>query len=375
MITVRRHSFDGLDPKLRADMDAMRDGQSAYDNPFFDLDFAQIVASVRDDTQLLVAHDTAGLLGFWPVHVRPGKWARAIGCPFSDWHGPVMRAGDRSLAPQEFLHKAGLRGMTANGLQPQNLTAGCGGTISASSIAYAPAGGVAYREQMRSLHPKHFKNLRRAERMIERDFGAMDITIDDMSQEAFQWLMDTKREQYVRTGKHDVLAPTWVKGMMANLRTARHPRLRGRLSTLRLGGKIAAAEFDLLSDKVVHGWITAFDQDYAIHSPGHLLMLAVICNMEHTGQTICDVGAGNHTYKKYYESYQRPVEHAVLRTGQGLRPLAEGWRFIEQKSPHSLSNRMQAMRRRGDQIFGSELSPARRLRGLATAFKRTFQAF
>ena len=293
MVKVELFSFKELNDRLRAEMTALRDVQSVYDSPFFDLDFAELISRARADVRVAVAHDEKGLLGYWPLHVRPDKWARAIGGAFSDWHGPIMRADQHGFRPEDILRLVGLKGMTANGLRPPGLAANSGGEISACGMACTPDGGDAYRALMRSLHPKHFKNLRRAERLIERDFGAMEITIDDMSVDAFDWVMETKQAQYLRTGKHNVLGPAWTQDMMAALRTERFPRLRGRLSTLRLGGKLAAAEFDLLSDKIVHGWITVFDHEYANYSPGHLLMLAVICDMENTGHEICDVGAGD----------------------------------------------------------------------------------
>lgn len=370
MIKVERFRVDALDAALRAEMVALRNAQTLYDSPFFDLEFAAIVAKHRSDAWVIVAIDQAGLLGFWPMHIRPDKWARPIGGPFSDWHGPVMRDGETSLSPQDFLKQAGLKGMTANGLSPNGLTACAGGEVFACGIAQTAEGAESYRAKMRDLHPKHFKNLRRAERLIERDFGGFDIEIDDVSSDSFEWLMTTKRQQYLRTGKHDVLGPKWVQGMMADLLRARQSRLRARVSTLRLGDRLAAAEFNLLSDKVVHGWITAFDQEFAIYSPGHLLMLSVICDMEHTGHTICDIGADNHAYKRYYESYQIPVERTIIRTGiGGMRPLAACWCMAERTAPDRMGGTLASMRRRADQIFGSELETTGRIAGFVRAIK------
>ena len=127
-------------------------------------------------------------------------------------------------------------------------------------------------------------------------------------------------------------------------------------------------EFNILSDTVVHGWITAYDRDYNLYSPGHHLMLAVICDMENTGHVFCDVGAGDHAYKKYYESLQFPAQQTVLRTGLGTRPFATSWVLAETHAPDRVSRLMARARRRGDQIFACELSLADRLTGLATAF-------
>lgn len=369
MTAVEIQSFDTLDPDLRAQMTEMRDNQSVYDNPFYDLDFAEIIARQRDDAFVLVANDKAGLLGYWPLHIRPGKWARPIGAPFSDWHGPVMRAGQVDLDPQSFLRRAGLRGLTASGFGPARTNLSTKRNVVGVGIAYLPDGAEAYKEQMRRLHPKHFKNLRRSSRMIERDFTEADYVMDDISEDAFHWLMQSKRQQFRQTGKHDVLGPAWVQELMKDLRTNRYTRLRGRLSTLRFDGELAAAEFDILSDTVVHGWITVYDRKFSMYSPGHLLMLSVICDMESTGHLYSDIGGGDHAYKKYYESYQLPCEQVVLRTGHGLRPMAASWRLAESRAPHKIKKMMQSVRRRSDQIFSTELETRQRLAGFVSALK------
>ena len=299
MITVEIQPFGELVPDLRAQLIEMRDRQPAYDSPFYDLDFAEIVAQQRDDVHVLIAKDTAGLLGYWVLHIRPGKWARPIGAPFSDWHGPVMRSGYSELGPQSFLKRAGLNGMTANGLGPVRTNESAKRSVVGVGIAHLPDGAEAYKEHMRRLHPKHFKNLRRSSRLIERDFSQAEYVMDDRSEDAFEWLMDTKRQQFRMTRKHDVLGAQWAQAMMEALRTKQYPRLRGRLSTLRFDGELAAAEFDILSDTIVHGWITVYDRKFSGYSPGHLLMLSVICDMENTGHLYCDIGAGDHAYKKY----------------------------------------------------------------------------
>jgi len=232
-----------------------------------------------------------------------------------------------------------------------------------------PDGAEAYLASMKSLHNKHYKNLRRAERMIARDFERVEYMMDDTSLENFNWLMASKSAQYRRTGKHDVLGPDWVKAMMETLRTERFARVRGRLSTLSFDGQLIAAEFNLLSDKIVHGWITAYDPDFARYSPGHMLMKRIICDMENTGHEMCDVGTDTNAYRKYYENFQQPAQSLVFETGRGFRPFSGSWRRIERSGPAKLIGVMASMRRRSDQIFACEQSTGGRLRGLKVALQ------
>lgn len=359
-----------VDSALLAEMSGLRDSQSCYDNPFFDPEFAAVMAEVRDDVWLALAHDDLGLLAFWPLHKRPDNWARPIGAAFSDWHAPVMRAGVDHMSPDTFLRHVDLKGFTAHGLQPSGPSLVDNDMLGGSGIAYLPDGAGPYLERQRARFPKHAKNLRRAERMIARDFKTMTIVLDDQSEEAFNWLMARKAEQFSATGRHNVLGPDWARKMLALLFKSRFTRLRGRLSTLRLDGQVAAAEFDLLSDKVVHGWVVAYDIEMAGYSVGHLLMNAVICSMEQTGHEMYDLGAGDQSYKKYYESYQLPVAATTLTTGLSARPMAALWRYMERMAPERASSFLQSARRRGDQIFATELTMYGRAKGVFGALLR-----
>jgi len=348
---------------------ALRDGQAVYDSPFFDIDFAEVVSRVRRDVHILLAFEGDDLLGFWSLHMRPDKWARPIGAPFSDWHGPVMRVGSHGLRAQEFLAMSGLKGMTAPGFKPVGFASCTKGQINGSGLAYMPDGAEAYLASMTSMHKKHYKNLRRAERNMERDFERVEYKVDDPSLEAFNWLMTLKSAQYRRSGKHDVLGPDWVKGMMKILHLERFARLRGRLSTLLLDGQLVAAEFNLLSDKIMHGWITVYDPDFARYSPGHMLMKRIICDMENTGHEMCDVGTDSNAYRKYYENVQQPIQSLTFHSGNGMRPISGGWHRIERRGPAKLARLMASMRRRGDQIFACELGTSGRLAGLKDALQ------
>lgn len=367
MIRFNCLKWQDIDASHMAAMTRLRDAHVRYDNPFFDPQFAAIVASVRGDVCVITAHRDTELVGFWPLHRRPDGWARPIGGPFSDWHGPVVAESIAELSPTSFLQGAGLRGLTAHGLQVSDSCEIGGLEIQGSGVACVPGKASDYLAIQQELYTKHTKNLRRAVRLIDKDFGGMTVTLDDRSDAAFDWLMAQKSQQFDATGKHNVLAPDWVGNMMQALRARTGPGLRGRLSTLRLDGKIAAAEFNLLSERVIHGWIVAYDPAMARYSVGHLMLQAIICGMEESGHTAYDLGPGNTAYKKYYESYQLPVGSVSLHTRVGGRVMPAAWRYAETHAPARISGLMQKMRRRGDQIFGAELDTSGRLKGLFAA--------
>jgi len=350
----------------------IRNASSAYDDPFFDPAFAQIVGALRDDTYIGVGFDAGKSepIAFWPLHVRPGGWARPLGGPFSDWHGPVVRPHD-PVDPTEFLSAAGLSGFTAFGM-PAHLSWGHLGERVGANMTDRSTNWADYLAVQTKLYPKHFKKMRRTRRNIERDFGEAVFDMDDRSQEAFDWIISRKRDQFARTGRHDVLAPEWARQLFERLRTHQSGRMATKLMTMRIDGKIVAAEFNLCSDRVIHGWITGFDTDYSKYSPGYLLMHEILKQMDDMDQTIYDSGIGLDYYKKYYSNFQLPVDTGALRvqSPNGLpRLMAEGWRLTEGSLPGVAGRLMGKVRRRTDQIVMSEMTIGGRINGIAKALK------
>jgi CelD/BcsL family acetyltransferase involved in cellulose biosynthesis len=363
--------YSDLDARLLTQLAAIRDADARFDSPFFDLEFARQLSLVRDDTRIALLRRDGDLAGYWAMHVRPGGWARPVGTAFSDWHGPVVGADFLSVGPEVWLKQVGLKGMTINGLAFANdVLRGGEDTVAVGQAVLNAGGAASYLANQRERFPKYAKNIRRAERLIEKDFGGMSFTADDRSQEALDWLLSRKSAQYAATGLHDVLAPGWVQSLMRNLTECKTSRFAGRLSTLRFGEHLVAAELDLLSDKIVHGWITVFDNDYARYSPGHLLIRDIICDMERTGHVMADMGPGDASYKKYYETYFIPASVGTVRCANGLRPLARGWQFAETVCPDKISATLASIRRRTDQIAGTDLNLGGRISGFAKALSR-----
>ncbi len=94
----------------------LRNADVLKDNPQFDPHLVGLYASVRPDTRIVVALQADNPVAFWPMHIRPGYWARPLGGPFSDWHGPIIKPGV-GLTDIEMLAGAGLGGMPVHGVR------------------------------------------------------------------------------------------------------------------------------------------------------------------------------------------------------------------------------------------------------------------
>lgn len=351
---------------------ALRDARSIYDDPFFDPDFARIVGEVREDTRIGFASDKDGVFAVWALHIRPGNWARPIGAPFSDWNGPIL-AENTHLSAQEILAGFDISGLTTQGFQPLNPAPTDELERTGANVSDLSQGWQAFIADQKAQWPKHFKKMRRVYRNVDRDFSGPQFTWDDRRDDSFDRLMTLKREQYARTGYYDVLNAPWTRSLFDRLRHFEGPRLRTRMSSLYFGDQMAAGEFNLQSDKVLHGWITAFDQAYSKYSPGNILVQEVLARMNEAGLVLYDSGPGLDHYKRHYSNAQIAIESGVLSGNStalnASRVAGQVWRLGEQVMPRPASAIMARVRRRMDQIAAVDTSLTGRASGLISALQ------
>lgn len=349
---------------------ALRDARSIYDDPFFDPDFARLVGEVRDDTRIGFASDSKGVFAVWPLHIRPGNWARPIGSPFSDWNGPIL-SSDTELTAQEILAGFEISGMTTQGFMPAGFQQTSALTRVGANMTDLSSGWDAFFTDQQKRWPKHFKKMRRLYRNVDRDFSNRTFHWDDRSDASYAHLLDLKQQQFARTGYHDVLKAPWSRALFDRLRSFEGPRLRGRLTSLYYDDRFAAAEFNLQSDRVMHGWITAFDQDLGNYSPGNMLVQDMLERMSEDDLVLYDAGPGLDHYKRHYANFQTPIESGVISgNAVGLNPsrvAGRAWRFGEQVMPQKAATVMARARRRMDQIASVETSLTGRASGILNA--------
>lgn len=352
------------------DYAALRDARSIYDDPFFDPDFARLVGEVREDTRIGFASDSDGVFAIWPLHIRPGNWARPIGSPFSDWNGPIL-SEDTELSAQEILSGFDISGITTQGFMPSTFHSPNQLQRVGANMTDLSSGWDAYIADQQKRWPKHFKKMRRLYRNVDRDFSESKFCWDDKTDASYERLLELKQQQFQRTGYHDVLQAPWTRALFDRLRTFEGARLSAQLVTLFFDDQFAAAEFNLKSDRVMHGWVTAFEQDLGSYSPGNMLvqeMLEIMCAEE---LDLYDAGPGLDHYKRHYANMQTPIDSGVIygdsQQMHASRVAGRAWRFGEQVMPGKASELMARARRRMDQIASVEVTLSGRASGIFRA--------
>lgn len=369
---VAIYKIKDVDEALWAAFHSIRDSDPSLDNPMFEPELVRILGEVRDDTRLLVARDDDNKpIAFLPLHLRGGGWARPIGGPFSDWHGVI---GPKDLL-EPMLRAANINGMTVHGVRASDETVSRHGLEETfSHITVVDEGFDKFIAEQMETYPGQFKKMRAKFRKIDRKFGGLEYTFDDRSDEMFDWVIGLKRAQFKATGRHDVLAPDWAIEFVKRARQLQSPRFRVVTHTLKIGGEYAAAEMNMLSDQVLHGWLTVYNHKFKSVSPGLILVECMIKDLAERGITKYDCGPGLTHYKKYYCNVHRRIHSGVIRTGTGAHParlFGSCWRGLEKVAPGPVSNLMGQTRRRMDQVLLAEPT----LRGRATGILGAAKAF
>jgi CelD/BcsL family acetyltransferase involved in cellulose biosynthesis len=300
-----------LDGATLAAWRRMRAADARYASPFQSPEFTLAAGSVREDARVLVVRGEDGAVDMvLPLQVVGTGLARPLAAPLNDVNGPVtsMRGPQGDLA--DVLGQAGVAAYVFSGwhgAQGARLR-----TREGSAVADLSHGFARYLETQRDCHPKHFKKMRRLARQGESLFGKMDVTLGPASAEELATLVRWKRDQFLRTRRHDVLRPDWTRGLIEACAAARTPAFAGMMACLRFNGQLAAAEFGLRSGRVLHGWIAGYDPKFAAVSPGLILQEKLLQAAADLGVTEAVLGTGESHYKKYYASFMTPVDEGLV---------------------------------------------------------------
>ena len=376
---MQTHLKDYSDLTAR-DLDAwaaVRARRSEWANPFFNPAFAETVATVRKDVRVLHIRTAAGSESFWPLHIRPGGFARPVGAPLSDQQGPVYEPDDVPDFPAA-LASIGVRGVRADGLAPSAEAVGMTEVEAINTqIADMSAGFDAYIAAIRKENGRYTKNMRRKRRNFETDLGAPVLIFGERDKAVVDWIVLAKRQQYQRTAKHDIFGARWTVELLHRL-VLRDGAFRAVVSDVRGGETRVAGEINLVDGDYVHSWITAYDPDYSQYSPGIIGLEETMAALSANGVKTFDFGVGHAHYKKYYVSYERPVHAGLVQAPNATLNLAGAggalWRRIEHDAPERIAALAQRARRRLDQISACDLSAGARVRGMLAALRPPAEA-
>lgn len=365
------HPRDLADAEITA-WRAMRAADPRLQSPFLSPEFARCAGQARTDARVLIVRDTAGAPRLiLPLQMSRSGLARPLGAPMCDVTGPIASLENVDLLSNA-LGNAGLAAYAFAGWPAAPLAKGVKLRHSEGSAVADLSGGFdAYLEARRAEHPRHFKKMRRLARQGEKDYGVETTTFGPASAEDLATLIRWKREQYTRTGRHDVLGPAWTRALLDACAAAHAADFSGVMATLRYKGQLVAAEFGLRSGLTLHGWIAGYDPAFASCSPGLVLQERLLEHAAAAGVARVVLGTGEQHYKKHYTSHVELVDDGVVAAAGfagGARALAAGLLLAVEQGRFGPASRLAGRtRRRMDIILAVETRMGDQVRGLARA--------
>lgn len=343
----------------------LRASHPDFASPLLSPGFAHAVGGVRADAAVAVFRRAGTVVGVLAHHRRPGGTARPIGAPFSDYHAMITGPAP-GFDAVEAIRAAGLTTYAYSGLLDPHALFPAPETTSPTHQVVVDSTPEAYLEGRRARSPKHFKNWRRLEGKAEREIGALSLRSDN-DPAAFQLLIDWKRDQLRRTGRHDFLVPhAWTDRLLRRLFEGQDGDVPGLMLTLWAGDQLMCGHFGVREGAVFHPWLASMSPELKAYSPGQAFLSQAVRAMPTLGLETLDLGGGHDHYKAPFASRQGVAGQGCARAA-GVRPAAVGRLFGAAADRLGRRETLASMHRRFDHIAQVELSLGGRVRGLALA--------
>ena len=297
------------------------------DNPFLSPEFTRAVGHVRPDSRVAVIQTGQQDVGYFSYeHGRLGI-GRPIGAGLSDCQGVVLRP-DVQLDPNALLSGCKLAVWEFDHLLAHQASSGPYHVTRALSPAIDLSSGFAgYIAERPSLD----RQLRRSERVLEREVGKITFDYDVRDPALLRMLMGWKSAQYRRTGRFDRFANPSIVRIVEDLMEARSIGCSGTLSVLYAADLPVAAHFGLRSGSVLASWFPAFDVRFARYRPGLLLFRRLAEASAQLGLRHIDFGKGEEQYKQDFKN----ADVAVVEGWVEQPGAVAGWRRV-QRAPRRL---------------------------------------
>ena len=333
-------------------------------SPYFRPEFTQVAGTISPDAAVAVFHEGGEVVGYFP-HQRRGGAVQPLAAPMNDYHGVIAFPGQGPDLAEVARLLNGARLNVGAWVGP----AGGQGEARETCQVVMPEGYDAWYAERRQTWGKYFKDKERARRSLEADLGPIRVERDLRDPALLDQLIGLKREQYRRTGRHDIFDCGWTADLLHGLMQTRGQGDFGAsMAALWAGDSLCAVEYSLHAGERYHFWFPAYVPGLARCSPGILLSLDTMRLAAPEGYAEFDFGFGGEGYKKYFCNAGRTVTEAVvLKPGLGSR-LSQSAVSLLNLAGNGRGERLRtSARRRWAAIEACEVTAADRLKGAAYA--------
>ncbi|MCA9041910.1 MAG: GNAT family N-acetyltransferase [Planctomycetaceae bacterium] len=278
------------------------DNNPELDSPFFRPEFTQLMSQLRNRVEVAIIRNAYQIVGFFPFRRVSPVVGQSVGGRLSGAEGIICREGIE-VSLEELLDRIQLSSWDFEQV-PANQSQFAPYAFSETMSHYIDLseGYETYCDRKKDSGSKRIIKLNSLARKLEREQGPVEFQFHDDRLETLDKLIELKSQQFHDTHHTDVFNFDWTRNLLLDLQETDHPKLRGRLSTLSVGGQPIAISYALQSQHVLHGWFTTFDPNYSRYSPGSILILKIAEAAGEAGITRFDLGPGEQLFKQTLKS-------------------------------------------------------------------------
>jgi len=299
---------------------AFQNGDAALASPYFSPAFMGAMAQVRRDVRVICVRDEHGPAAFLPLHANGFGHARPLGGPLGDLHGLIARPGCE-INLVDLLRRSGVGVYDFHGaLGSQRAFKASALTTDGSWVIDLSQGFDAFVETRSAVEPKAFRNIRSRRRKIDEE-GAV-FRLQDTRPGVFQAALNWKSAQYRASHHFDVFSVDWTRNLLFDLIEKPQDGCAGLMSSLEIGGELAAVHVGMRSAGVLHYWFPVYDPKFAKFGPGLALLMEICQAVSADGVTEVHLGPGAYDFKAHLSSWQMPLLSGYA--GAGFPALVRG---------------------------------------------------
>lgn len=314
-----------LTAELLARWDGIQSGNVEFHNPYFRPEYVQAIARLRKDVEVAVLEQDGEPRGFFAYQRDRWNVATSVGGRICDYQAVIADPQLRWSA-NELLQQSRLRGFRFDHLlaTQQEWTAGIA-KVHDSPYLDLEGGFKAYGELRRKTGCKRMKQFLGKLRKLEREVGPVRLVPYSTDLRLLQQLIVWKEAQYQHAGLANLFRMPNVALMLTELLREQEANFRGTLSALYAGETLAAVAYSLVSGKVWHLCLPAFNFDLEQYSPGALFITRLAQEARQLGITQIDLGKGEARYKATFATGAHRVAEGALGGSSMMRGCQHLW--------------------------------------------------
>jgi CelD/BcsL family acetyltransferase involved in cellulose biosynthesis len=308
---------------------------SGHRTPFLSPAFTECVAAVRPYVYVAVIEEHGTPAAFFPFQYRTAmhrmlRIAEPVGGDMSDYSGLVAREGFQ-IASRELIRLCRLAYILIVHLEESQLAYGLQAARSERGhLIRMEEGGEAFWDNARRRDKKFVAELQRRERQLIAQYGPLRFCLAEKDWRGpLDHIIRQKSEQYIRTGKADLLAAAWRRNLLTKLAGCNEPTCTGIVSTLYAGSTWVASQVGLRHSDRLSYYFPVYNTGIHRFSPGSLLLKQIIDHSAGAGLTLIDRCSGDTQAKRdfstdthllYRDAWFRPgARTALYRAGMSLK--------------------------------------------------------